>query len=56
MMYLWLPGDIEDKVPAYGTHHLGVAGEFFVLTVFFFFQFNVGQHFFCFRGHMGVRV
>ncbi|CAM9691442.1 unnamed protein product, partial [Hapterophycus canaliculatus] len=26
MMYLWLPEDIEDKVPAYGTHHLGVAG------------------------------
>ncbi|CAM9101688.1 unnamed protein product [Pylaiella littoralis] len=26
MMYLWLPEDVPDKVPAYGTHHLGVAG------------------------------
>lgn len=28
MMYLWLPEDVPDKVPAYGTHHLGVAGAF----------------------------
>ena len=27
MMYLWLPEDVPDKVPPYGTHHLGVAGE-----------------------------
>lgn len=26
MMYLWLPEDVPDKVPAFGTHHLGVAG------------------------------
>lgn len=27
MMYLWLPEDVPNKVPPYGTHHLGVAGE-----------------------------
>lgn len=27
MMYLWLPEDVPDKVPAFGTHHVGVAGE-----------------------------
>ncbi|CAN0386118.1 unnamed protein product [Ectocarpus sp. 12 AP-2014] len=26
MMYLWLPEDVPDKVPPYGTHHVGVAG------------------------------
>ena len=26
MMYLWLPEDVPDKVPTFGTHHLGVAG------------------------------
>ncbi|CAN0567058.1 unnamed protein product, partial [Ectocarpus sp. 12 AP-2014] len=28
MMYLWLPEDVPDKVPPYGTHHVGVAGSF----------------------------
>ncbi|CAM9205960.1 unnamed protein product [Discosporangium mesarthrocarpum] len=26
MMYLWLPEDVPNKVPPFGTHHLGVAG------------------------------
>eukprot|EP00752_Nemacystus_decipiens_P007170 g6420.t1 len=26
MMYLWLPEDVPDKVPPFGTHHVGVAG------------------------------
>lgn len=27
MMCLWMPEDVPNKVPPYGTHHLGVAGE-----------------------------
>lgn len=26
MMSLWLPEDVPNKIPEFGTHHLGVAG------------------------------
>lgn len=27
MMSLWLPEDVPNKIPEFGTHHLGVAGR-----------------------------
>lgn len=32
MMCLWLPEDVPNKVPPYGTHHVGVAGSFVPLS------------------------
>lgn len=36
MMYLWLPEDVPNKVPPFGTHHLGVAGKGVLLYNLFF--------------------